>query len=300
MIVPPYLQPGDIIGIVSTASRIEKEVVEPAIGLLTRLGFNVEVGKYTFTSFNQFSATDKQRASDLQAMLDDENIKAIVCSRGGYGTLRTLQLINWKNFLQHPKWIVGFSDVTVLHSTLTNFGIVSVHGVMPRYFLDNEKPSFSFETLLKALSGKQLWYELLPIINNRLGKAEGQLVGGNLSILYSLRGTPYDIDTRGKILFIEDLSEYMYHLDRMMMNLKVGGKLEQLAGMIVGNFTGMKDQDIPFGKTVEEIIFDLVTDYNFPVVFQFPAGHCKENFALKMGMNITLEVSENGSTIIQN
>lgn len=300
MIVPPYLQPGDVIGIVSTASRIDKEVVEPAIELLTRLGFNVEVGKHTFSSFNQFSATDNERASDLQAMLDDENIKAIICSRGGYGTLRTLQLINFKNFLQHPKWIVGFSDVTVLHSTLNTYGVASIHGVMPRYFLDNEKPSFSFDTMLKALSGKQLWYELLPMINNRFGKAEGQLVGGNLSILYSLRGTPYDIDTRGKILFIEDLSEYMYHLDRMMMNLKVGGKLEHLAGLIVGNFTGMKDQDIPFGKSVEEIIFDSVADYNFPVVFQFQAGHCNENFALKMGVDITLEVSENGSTIIQN
>lgn len=300
MIVPPYLKPGDLIGIVSTASRIDKEVVIPAIELLSQMGFKVKVGKYTYSSFNQFSATDEHRASDLQAMIDNKNIKAIVCSRGGYGTLRTLQLINWEKFRHCPKWIVGFSDVTVLHSFLNVFGVASIHGVMPRYFIDNDNPSFSFETMMNSISGKQLRYELLPMTKNRMGKATGQLVGGNLSILYSLRGTPYDIDTRGKILFIEDLNEYMYHLDRMMMNLKVGGKLEHLAGLIVGNFTDMKDQDLPFGKTVEEIILNLVSTYNFPVVFQFPAGHCHDNFALKMGVDILLEVNENGSTIIQN
>jgi len=299
MIVPPYLKPGDTIGIVSTASRIEKQVVEPAIELLSNLGFKVEVGRHTFSSFHQYSSSDSERAADLQAMLDNDNIKAIVCSRGGYGTLRTLQNINWDAFLQNPKWIVGFSDVTVLHSALNTFGIASVHGVMPRYFLEDETPSFSFDTLLLALTNKPLTYELPPNPNNRLGKASGQLVGGNLSILYSLRGTPYDIDTRGKILFIEDLSEYLYHLDRMMMNLKTGGKLEPLAGMIVGNFTGMKDHDIPYGKTVEEIIFDSVKEYDFPVVFQFPAGHSKENFALKLGMDISLEITEFGSAITQ-
>jgi len=289
MIVPPYLKPGDTIGIVSTASRIEKQVVEPAIELLSNLGFKVEVGRHTFSSFHQYSSSDSERAADLQAMLDNDNIKAIVCSRGGYGTLRTLQNINWDAFLQNPKWIVGFSDVTVLHSALNTLGIA----------LEDENPSFSFDTLLLALTNKPLTYELPTNPNNRLGKASGQLVGGNLSILYSLRGTPYDIDTRGKILFIEDLSEYLYHLDRMMMNLKTGGKLEPLAGMIVGNFTGMKDHDIPYGKTVEEIIFDSVKEYDFPVVFQFPAGHSKENFALKLGMDISLEITEFGSAITQ-
>jgi muramoyltetrapeptide carboxypeptidase len=299
MIVPPYLQPGDTIGIVSTASRIDRAVVEPAIGLLTDLGFQVEVGQHTFSAFHQYSSTDCERTADLQAMLDNDNIKAIVCSRGGYGTLRTIQNINWDAFLQNPKWIVGFSDVTVLHSALNTLGIASVHGVMPRYFLEDETPSFSFDTLLLALTNKSLSYELPHNPNNRLGKAKGQLVGGNLSILYSLRGTPYDIDTRGKILFIEDISEYLYHLDRMMMNLQTGRKLEPLAGMIVGDFTGMKDLDIPYGKTVEEVIFDSVKEYDFPVVYQFPAGHSKENFALKMGMDVSLEITEFGSTIIQ-
>ena len=299
MITPPYLKPGDTIAIVSTASRIERQHVEPAINLLLNLGFKVEIGPHTFSTYNQYSSTDKERASDLQTMLDDESVKAIICSRGGYGTLRTLQHINWDQFTRNPKWIVGFSDVTVLHSALNTMGFASIHGVMPRYFLNEEKPSFSFDTLLTAITGETLNYVLPPVINNRYGNTCGQLVGGNLSMLYSLRGTPYDIDTKGKILFIEDLGEYMYHLDRMMMNLKTGGKLEHLAGLIVGSFTGMKDLDIPYGKSVEEIIFDSIEEYDYPVVFQFPAGHSQDNFALKIGMEISMEISSTGTIIVQ-
>jgi muramoyltetrapeptide carboxypeptidase len=299
MVIPPFLKQGDKIGIVSTASKIDRKVVQPAVELLCSLGYFVEIGDHTFSAFHQFSSTDAERASDLQAMLDDPEIKAIICSRGGYGSLRTLEIIDFQKFIQHPKWIVGFSDVTVLHSKLNILEIASVHGVMPKYFLQDEKPSPSFNTLMDAITGQPLTYTIPPDGNNCIGKATGQLVGGNLSILYSLRGTPYDIDTSGKILFIEDLGEYLYHLDRMMMNLKTGGKLEHLSGLLVGNFSGMKDQDEPYGKSVEEIIFDAVAEYHFPVAFQFPAGHSQENFALKFGVETTLEVTNLLSIIHQ-
>jgi muramoyltetrapeptide carboxypeptidase len=300
MVIPPFLKQGDKIGIVSSASKIDRQVVEPAIDLLLSLGYLVEIGKHTFSSFHQYSSPDTERASDLQTMLDNPEIKAIICSRGGYGTLRTLELIDFTQFIQNPKWIIGFSDVTVLHSKLNVIGIASIHGVMPRYFLLDDKPSPSFQTLLNAFTGQPLNYQIPSSENNRHGKASGQLVGGNLSILYSLRGTPYDIDTTGKILFIEDLGEHLYHLDRMMMNLKTGGKLAQLSGLFVGNFSGMKDLDEPYGKSVEEIIFDAVSQYGFPVAFQFPAGHAQDNYALKLGLNTIFEVTHSTTTIYQN
>lgn len=299
MQIPPYIRPGDKIGIVSTASKIDKEIILPAVDLLKSIGYEVEIGKHVFAIHNQFAGTDKQRTADLQAMLDDDSIKAIICSRGGYGTLRTIQNISWKKFKKSAKWIVGFSDITVLHSLLNQIGICSIHGVMPKNFIDNNTTTQSFSTLLNALTGKTNYYSVKPSGYNRKGKTSGQLIGGNLSILYSLRGTPYDIDTNRKILFIEGISEYLYHIDRIIMNLKTGGKLSGLAGLIVGSFTGMKDSDTPFGKTVEEIIASAVDEYNFPVAFNFPAGHQPDNYALKIGDVVKIEVTETMATIIQ-
>jgi len=250
MIFPQSIKPGQKIGIVSTASKIDKEIVFSAVELLESMGYQTEIGTHALSQFHQFAATDEERASDLQSMLDNPEIKAIICSRGGYGSLRTLELIDWTNFIKHPKWIVGFSDVTVLHSKLNLLGISSIHGVMPKYFYDDEVTSQSFNYLLDSLTGKPIEYQIPTNSLNRNGETTGELVGGNLSMLYSLRGTPYDIDTAGKILFIEDLDEYLYHVDRMMMNLKVGEKLSKLAGLIVGSFTCMKDNDTPFGKSV--------------------------------------------------
>ena len=296
---PAYIKPGDKIGIVSPASKIEQQFVEPAIELLKSLGYQVELGKHIFAQAHQFAGTDEQRSADIQAMLDNPDIKAIICSRGGYGTLRTLQKVSWKKFCKSPKWIVGFSDITVLHSKLNRLKVSSIHGVMPRYFIENNQSSKSFDSLLKALAGEKLSYKTEPSDSNRKGKSTGELVGGNLSILYSLRSTPYDIDTRRKILFIEDLSEYLYHLDRMMMNLKAGGKLAQLTGLVVGGFTGMKDNDTPFGKNATEIIFDAVAEYDYPVLFNFPAGHQSNNFALKLGCTAELEVTPTNGTLKQ-
>ena len=299
MIFPQSIKPGQKIGIVSTASKIDKEIVLTAVELLESMGYQTEIGAHALSQFHQFAATDAERAFDLQSMLDNPEIKAIICSRGGYGSLRTLELIDWTNFIKHPKWIVGFSDVTVLHSKLNLLGISSIHGVMPKYFYDGEVPSQSFNYLLDALTGKPIEYQIQTNSLNRKGETSGELVGGNLSMLYSLRGTLYDIDTEGKILFIEDLDEYLYHIDRMMMNLKVGEKLSKLAGLIVGSFTCMKDNDTPFGKSVNEIILDSVKDYDFPVAFNFPAGHAKENFALKIGSKISLTINDQTTIINQ-
>ncbi|MFA9391436.1 MAG: LD-carboxypeptidase [Prolixibacteraceae bacterium] len=290
MKIPPYLKKGDLIGIVSSASKIDQLIVEPAVELLRSLGFRVELGQHIFAQHHQFAGSDEERAADLQYMVDHKQMKAIVFSRGGYGTLRTLQSIDWKLFQQKPKWLIGFSDVTVLHSQLNQLKIASIHGVMPRYFYEENKATESFNTLLNVLKGKVVEYHIEPSTYNKAGHVSGEVIGGNLSILYSLRGTSMDIDTKGKILFIEDLSEYLYHLDRMMMNLKIGQKLERLRGLIVGGFSGMKDNGTPYGKTVEEIILDAVADYNYPVVFDFPAGHQANNFAIKLGCHATMTV----------
>lgn len=300
MISPDYIKPGDKIGIVSTGSRISSDIIEKAVTLLQSLGYEVVVAENALSSFNQFAARDEERAADLQKMIDDDSIKAIICSRGGYGSLRASELVNWERLKNQPKWIVGFSDVTVLHSKLNKMRIASIHGVMPKYFLDEEKPSVSFNLLLDALSGREISYDIPSSIYNREGKVKAEITGGNLSILYSLRGTKYDTDTKGKILFIEDLDEYKYHIDRMLMNLKAGGKLESLAGLVVGNFTGIKDNDTPFGKTTEEIILDLVKEYDYPVMFDFPAGHIKNNFPLIFGQKAELDVDKDGVKFTQN
>lgn len=292
MIIPKYLKHGDKIGLLSPASKVDPEVVLPAIKLLEEMGFEVVTGDHLFAQHHQFAGTDQERSADLQKMLDQREIKAIICSRGGYGTVRTIQKIDWSKFQKNPKWLIGFSDVTVLHAHLNRLRFASVHGVMPRYFLNNNLPSFSFETLLKAITGELLEYPITPSPFNKKGTAKGELIGGNLSILYSLRGTPYDIDTTDKILFIEDLAEYLYHLDRILMNLKLGGQLSKLKGLIVGGFSEMKDNETPFGKNVEEIVLDIVSEYDFPVVFNFPAGHQPDNFALKMGCTAHLEVTD--------
>lgn len=298
MITPEFLKPGDTIGLISPAGIIDKNVVMPAIDLLESLGYKVLVGKHAFEQSNQFAGTDEHRASDLQEMIDNPDVKAIICNRGGYGSLRTAEMIDWEPMMNNPKWIVGFSDITVFHSKMNQLGIKSVHGPMVKDYAEGTKGSPQFQSVLNALSGIPNRYEIPFGALNRFGEAQGIVVGGNLSILYSLRGTPFDIDTNNKILFIEDLSEYLYHLDRMMMNLKVGGKLKGLKGLIVGGFTNMKDNERGFGMTVEEIIRDAVKEYDFPVLFGFPGGHQKMNFALKMGGELHMEVSELGSIVV--
>lgn len=294
LIQPPYLKKGDKIGILATARKISKQDIEPAIAILKSLGLEVVLGKNLFRSDNQFSGTDEQRAADLQAMLDDPSIKAIISARGGYGTIRIVDKINFKKFKKQPKWVIGYSDITVLHSHIHNMGIETLHATMPINFKKNKEAT---ESLHRALFGKKLTYEFKAHPLNRKGEAKAEVIGGNLSLLYALAGSDSDIDTKEKILFIEDLDEYLYHIDRMMLNLKRSGKLKDLKGLIVGGMTDMKDNTIPFGKTAEEIILDAVKEYKYPVCFNFPAGHIDRNLALYLGRKIKLSVGKNCKVI---
>ncbi len=289
LIQPSYLKNGDKIGIVACARKISPQEMNPAIEIFKSWGLEVVLSKNLFNADNQFSGTDNQRTEDLQAMLNDASVKAVISARGGYGTMRIIDKINFREFTKNPKWIIGYSDITVLHSHIHTLGIETLHATMPINFTKNED---AIKTLRKALFGEMLNYEVETHSLNRKGSTEGELIGGNLSLLYALMGSISDIDTKGKILFIEDLDEYLYHIDRMMMNLKRAGKLSHLTGLVIGGMTDMKDNAIPFGKTAEEIILDAVKEYNYPVCFNFPAGHVDRNLALYFGRKIKLEISE--------
>lgn len=296
MITPAYLQKGDTVALVATARKHIVKNMQPAIDLLENWGLHVVIGKSIGLEENQLAGSDEQRAADLQEQLDNPNIKAIWCARGGYGTIRVVDLIDFTQFKKQPKWLVGFSDVTVLHNHLNTMGFKSIHGIMP-ISLAKASPE-AIESLRLSLFGKPLQYVIDPHPMNPLGKASGELVGGNLSILYSLLGSQSAIDCKDKILYIEDLDEYLYHIDRMMMNLKRNGCLESLKGIIVGSMTNMKDNDIPWGKNALEIIQDVTKKYDIPVIFNFPAGHITDNRALILGNTVTIEVTENGSTVV--
>ena len=296
MITPPYLQKGDTVAILATARKHIVKSMQPTIDLLESWGLHVVIGKSIGLEENQLAGNDEQRAADLQEQLDNPNIKAIWCARGGYGTVRVVDLIDFTQFKKSPKWLVGFSDVTVLHNHLNTMGYKSIHGIMPISLAKASKEAI--ESLRLSLFGQPLQYAIDPHPMNRLGKATGELVGGNLSILYSVLGSPSAIDCTDKILYIEDLDEYLYHIDRMMMNLKRNGCLESLKGIIVGSMTDMKDNDIPWGKNALEIVQDVTKQYNIPVIFNFPAGHIHDNRALILGNNVTIEVTENCSTVV--
>ena len=295
MTTPPKLQKGDTIAILATARKNIDDNLKPAIDLAQRWGLEVLIGDTIGLDDNQLAGTDEQRAADFQQQLDNPKIKAIWCVRGGYGTVRMIDLLDFTKFKQNPKWIVGFSDITVLHNHLNIMGFKSIHGIMPVSLPKASEEAV--ETLKSALFGDPLTYEIAPDAMNRLGTASGELVGGNLSILYSLFGSPSAIDCRGKILFIEDLDEYLYHIDRMMMNLKRNGCLENIKGIIVGGMSKMRDNEIPWGKSAIEIIEEVTKNYNFPVLYNFPAGHIDDNRALILGSQVTMEVNKKNSTV---
>jgi len=296
MITPSILQKGDTIAILATARKNIDDNLKPAIDLLHSWGIEVIIGKTIGLDDNQLAGTDEQRAEDFQQQLDNPNIKAIWCVRGGYGTVRMLDLLDFSKFKQNPKWIIGFSDVTVLHNHLNTLGYKTIHGIMP---ISIPKASAeAIESLRLALFGERLEYEIKPDVMNRFGKASGIMVGGNLSILYSLFGSKSAIDCTDKILFIEDLDEYLYHIDRMMMNLKRNGCLESIRGIVVGAMIKMNDNEIPWGKNALEIIADVTKKYDIPVIYNFPAGHIHDNRALVLGSKVTLDVNKKGSKVI--
>ena len=313
-ITPPPLRPGETIAIVPTARAISVEELRDGIALAERWGLKVKLGAGIGRKHFQQAGTAEERASDLQTALDDPTVRAIWCARGGYGTVHLLDHLDLSALRRDPKWIVGFSDITVLHNALHNLGIASLHAQMP--FNIGTKTEECRESLRRALFGEDIrvasseWrvagpggHSLAtrhsPLVTQREGTCEGELVGGNLSLLYALRGTPYDIDPRGKILFIEDLDELLYHVDRMVQNLRLAGWFRNLAGLIVGGMSDMRDKnpEDPFGKSAERIIADALGDTNYPVCFGFPAGHIDDNRALVLGVNATLSVTANGCTL---
>jgi muramoyltetrapeptide carboxypeptidase len=290
MIIPPFLKAGDTVAIVCTARKFFLDDAKPAIDLLESWGLNVKLGATIGLDNFQLGGTDTERAADFQAQLDDENVKAIWCARGGYGTVRIIDLLDFSKFKKHPKWIMGFSDVTVLHSQLNIERVATLHSIMP--FTVPNAPEEVKETLRKALFGETISYTIPSKSYDVKGTASGELVGGNISILYSLLGSKSAIDTKDKILFIEDLDEYLYHIDRMMYNLKRNGYFDNVNGIIVGSMTDMHDNEIPFGQNEVQIITEIAKDLSIPIAFHFPAGHQKDNRTLILGQQVTFEVNE--------
>ena len=280
----------DKIAILSTARKINEKELNFAKQTITNWGLIPIESPNLRAQHHQFCGTDEQRASDFNWAIHQKEIKAILCFRGGYGSVRILESIDWNFLQQFPKWVIGYSDITALHNAINQLGLPSLHATMPINFSHNTQEAL--QSLKHALLGKKYSIETHPSPFNRLGNVEAEIVGGNLSILYSLSGTKYDIDTRGKILFIEDLDEYLYHIDRMLWNLKLSGKLAHLKGLIIGGMTNMHDNDIPFGMDVKQIILEITKEYNYPICFDFPAGHIDDNRALILGKKCKLKVQK--------
>ena len=292
--LPPYLKKGQTIGITCPAGYMAAEKAQTCINTLQSWGFEVMVGKTLGSkSKNYFSGSDEYRRDELQAMLDDDTINAILFGRGGYGMGRIIDQLDFTKFKKNPKWVIGFSDITVLHCHLnTRYRIACLHAPMAAAFNDDINKNEFIDALHKAIIGKKAKYQCAVHRFNKKGTASAELVGGNLSLLVHCCGTPSAINTKNKILFIEDIGEYIYHYDRLLYQLKRNGKLHQLAGLIIGGFTDIKDTERPFGKTVYETIRDIVTEYDYPVCFGFPVSHEKENYALKIGCTYSLMVGK--------
>lgn len=300
MTTPPHLKPHDRVGIVSTAKRTEPHEIAQGLAMLQSWGLIPVVGQNAFNEYGFLAGTDVERLADLQQMLDDESIKTIFFTKGGYGTLRIIDGINWDKFRQNPKWLVGYSDITLLHCHVHNFGIQSLHGVMLQGYA--KATSESTESIRKILFGESLEYKVPAAADNRVYSRShslqsvmkssnvitGTLVGGNLSMLYAVVGSESDIDTNGKILFVEDIDEYRYHYDRMLMSLKRAGKLSGLKAVIVGDMTDIKDSTLPWGRDYRKITLE---HFDCPVYFDFPAGHISDNRALLMGAEVEIKPS---------
>lgn len=299
--IPPYLKPGDTIGITCPAGHIGQDEIAPAIRTMQSWGFRVRIGNTVGKSDFSFGGTDAERLQDLQAMLDDPSIQAIMCARGGYGSARIIDKVDFTQFRRHPKWVIGFSDITILHCHINRlFGIATLHSKMCNSFPDDLSKAESIvqDTILsiqQALTGKPMKYLTPADVNNRVGTAKGVLIGGNLSMLQSVLGTNSEINTNGKILFVEEVGEYLYTIDRMFNSLQRAHKLDNLAGLIIGGFNKIKPDDVgeEFGRTVYDIVKEKVKDLPYPVCFNFPVGHQRSNYALKCGVMHQLEVQNN-------
>jgi muramoyltetrapeptide carboxypeptidase len=293
---PDYLQKGDQVIIVAPAGRIKDQGLEFAIEELKQWGLVVVVAKHALVGHHYFSATDEQRLADLQEAIDSMEFKAVFCARGGYGLTRILDRLDFSALINHPKWVVGFSDVTALHIALSNIGMMSVHSLMPTGF--ELAKSESVTLLKKLLFGEDVAIQALPSSYNRIGNVLAPLIGGNLSLLSASIGTKYELETKGKILFIEEVDEYLYKIDRMLGQLNRSGKLQYLTGLVIGHMSGMKDTLVPFGVGVEELILDHVAQFDYPVLFEAPMGHEPWNLPIIQGGMYDLEVSQDKGTLL--
>ena len=292
------LDKNDKIGIVSPAGFIkEDEDLSSAIQLLESWSLKVQLSKHVFSKYKHFAGTDKERATDFQKMLDDNSIKAIWCSRGGYGSVRIIDKIDFSNFKANPKWIIGFSDITVFHHIANYYGVESLHAIMPISTNAIAKEESVKQSFYNALFGKKLHYSFKYNSNNILGKVSGEIIGGNLSIMASMLGSKYAYQTKNKIIFIEDVGEYKYAIDRMLQSLKLNGYFEHCIGLIVGNFTNIKKNEPPFEMSIEALILDVVKEYDFPICFDFEAGHIQNNHSLIFGRKAVLNVTKKNTVL---
>lgn len=287
----PYLKEGDLIYITAPAKAIECHLIENAKKYLIEKGFRVKVGKHCCDQYNYFSGSLAQRASDFQEGIDNSEIKAIICARGGYGSVQIIDHLQWAAFLKEPKWIVGFSDITYFHQKIAKFGLKSIHGTMPLNFEENSLPAL--DTLINSMKGDLPEFRIESNPLNKTGKAQGKLIGGNLSIIYANIGTDDQPSYENSIMFIEDLSEQLYHIDRMFNALRKSGILSKIKGLIIGGMTDLKDTARPFGMTYEEIILSHLKYEKIPICFNFPAGHIDDNRSLILGHEIEFEILEN-------
>ncbi len=296
--IPPYLKKGSTVGIVCPAGYMPLQRAQTCISTLQQWGYKVKAGKTLGAQFHYFSGTDEERWQDLQLMLDDVEINAVLCARGGYGVSRIIDALDFKQFKKTPKWIIGYSDITMLHAHIySKLKIASLHSPMAGAFNNGGNENEFVQSLRKTLSGKKTNYSCVVHPLNKKGTAKGELIGGNLSLFAHLIGSSSAINTKNKILFLEDVGEYLYNADRMMMQLKRAGMLENLAGLIIGGFTEMKDTTVPFGQNIYDLIFDKAREYNYPVCFDFPVSHTERNYALKIGVMHRLSVAENKITL---
>ena len=302
LITPPYLQKGDTIAIVAPAGILtnRKDVIDKAKELVESWGLQVVYGKHLFDTAGHFSATDEQRAEDFQKAMDNHNIKAIWAGRGGYGTVRILDRLDYTKFIESPKWVIGYSDITALHSHLNTLGYETIHGMMGTSLDDDpEKIVETLRTFKKSIFGENLSYSLVSVKENRSGTGTGKLIGGNISLLASMLGSESQMNADGKILFIEEVGEYKYSMDRMLQSLKRAGFFEKCKGIIVGDISKIKSNSTKWGSSMEQLILDVFKEYDFPILFNFPAGHEPDNRSLIFGRTIEMNVTKEGiSTVV--
>ncbi|PNQ75425.1 LD-carboxypeptidase [Hanstruepera neustonica] len=301
LIRPPYLKAGDTVAIVAPSGILKnrQQEVQQAVDLLKSWGLHALVGEHVFSQDNHFAGTDAERCEDFQKAMDDPSIRAIWCARGGYGTVRILDKLNFTKFKEHPKWLIGYSDITALHNQFHNAGFESIHALMCTSLTDDLNDiSESIETFRKAIFGESLTYTLEGSSYNRVGEATGPLVGGNLTMLHTMLGSNTSIDTSGKILFIEEIGEYKYHIDRMLQSLKRAGYFDNCKGVLVGDMSKLRKNTTLWGSSVEQLILDALSEYKFPIAFNMPAGHEKDNRALILGRRVQLKVTSEMSTVV--